>query len=78
MQCKFHESRCFISSNYERTWGLVSTKYFLNFPGGSVLKDLLAIARDPGDPRVRKIPWRRQWQLTLVLWLEKSHLAQGL
>ena len=31
----------------------------MGFPGGSVAKNLPAIA---GDPRVSKTPWRKEWQ----------------
>ena len=34
--------------------------------GGSAVKNLVASARDRFDPWVRKIPWRREWQLTPV------------
>ena len=30
------------------------------------------------DPWVRKIPWRRKWQSTLVFLPEKSHAQRGL
>ena len=42
-----------------------------------VVKDLSASAGDARDvgliPWLRKIPWRRKWQPTLVFLLEKSH-----
>ena len=46
------------------------------FPGGSVLKNPPANAGDVGDwvePWVGKIPWRRRWQLPLVLLPGKFH-----
>ena len=36
------------------------------FPGGAVVKNVPANAGDARDPWVRKIPWRRKWQLTPV------------
>ena len=34
---------------------------YMDFPGGSVVKNPLADARDNGfDPSVGKIPWRRK------------------
>ena len=30
------------------------------------------------DPRVRKTPWRKKWQLTPVFLLRKSHEQRGL
>ena len=40
-------------------------EFFIGFPGGSVVKNLPA-RRQGFDPWVRKIPWRRKWQPTLV------------
>ena len=46
-------------------------------PGGSVVKNLPANARrcrrHEFDPWVRKIPWRKKWQLTPVFLSGKSH-----
>ena len=56
-------------NNWGDTLSLLITK---GFPGGSVEKNLSANA---GDRRCRchpctgKIPWRRKWQPTLVLFL---------
>ena len=44
----------------------------LGFPGGSVVKNP-ACMRCSFDPWVRKIPWRRKWQPTLVFLPGKSH-----
>ena len=44
------------------------------FPGGSAVMSLPANAGDPGyDPWVGKIPWRREWQPTLVFLLGEFH-----
>ena len=49
----------------------------LGFPGGSVVMN--PPAGDLGlDLRVRKIPWRRKWQPTPVLWPGKSHGQRSL
>ena len=46
-------------------------------PGGSVVKNPPANARDTGDnifnPWVGKMPWRRKWQPTTVFLPGKSH-----
>ena len=48
-----------------------------DFPGGSVVKNLPANAgvawRCRFNPWVRKIPWRRKWQLTPVFLPRKFH-----
>ena len=55
-------------------------KQTLGFPGGSVIKNLSANARDsnfiPGS--VEKIPWRRKWQPTPVFLPGKSHGQRSL
>ena len=44
------------------------------FPGSSVVKKLPANSGDTSlIPGVRKIPWRRKWQLISVFLPEKSH-----
>ena len=52
------------------------------FPGGSVVKNLPANARDVGDSDfhswVRKIPWRRKWPPTPVSLTGKSHGQRSL
>ena len=44
----------------------------MGFPGGRVVKNPPATVGDTRDsdsnPWVRKIPWRRKWQLTPVAW----------
>ena len=39
---------------------------FIYFPGGSVVKNLTAIKETRVWSQVRKIPWKRAWQLTPV------------
>ena len=49
------------------------------FPGGSVVKNLLANAGDVGYPWVRKISsWRRKWQPPQVFFPGKSHRQRNL
>ena len=43
------------------------------FPGGSGSKEPLQCRRRGFDPWVRKIPWRRKWQPTLVFLPGESH-----
>ena len=50
----------------------------LGFPGGSVLKNPLANARDGFNPWVGKIPWRRKWQHTPVFLPGESHGQRSL
>jgi len=46
----------------------------VGFPGGSDGVVSACIEGDPGSiPWVRKIPWRRKWQPTLVLLPGKFH-----
>ena len=46
--------------------------------GGSAVKNLVASARDRFDPWVRKIPWRREWQLTPVFLPGEFHGQRSL
>ena len=58
-----------------------SCKYLLGFPGGSGGKNPPAMQsheRHGCNPWVRKIPWRRARQLTLVFSPEKSHGQRSL
>ena len=56
----------------------------MGFPSGSVVKKKKKSAYRAGhivdsfDPWVRKIPWRRKWQLTPVFLPEKSHRQRSL
>ena len=53
----------------------------MGFPGGSVVKNPPANvggARGGFDPWVRKIPWRRKWQLTPVFLPGECHGQRGL
>ena len=45
--------------------------YHMGFPGGSVEKNPSAKQETWLGPWVRKIPWRRKWQLTLIFLPEK-------
>ena len=45
---------------------LLPDRHSWGFPGGSAVKNLLAMRRPGFDPWVRKIPWRRAWQPTTV------------
>ena len=53
----------------------MSTK---DFPGGSMVKNLPINARDGFNPRIGKMPWRRQWQLTPVFSPGKFHGERSL
>ena len=51
------------------------------FPDGPVVRNLPANAediREGFDPWVRKTPWRRKWQPTLVLLPGESHGQRSL
>ena len=53
----------------------------MGFPGGSVVKNLLAmqeVQRRGFHPWVRKIPWRRAWQPTPVFLPGESHGQRSL
>ena len=51
----------------------------MGFPHGSVVKNPPAVQeRRRFDPLFRKIPWRRKWQLTLVILLGESHGQRSL
>ena len=58
------------------------TQYLWSFPGGSVVKNppsnVNRCRRHGFDPWVRKIPWRRKWQLTPVFLPGKSHGQRSL
>ena len=50
-----------------------------NFLGGARAKESTCQCRRHGlDPRVRKMPWRRAWQPTLVFLPGKSHGQRSL
>ena len=55
---------------------LVSFSFSLGFPGGSVVKNLPANAGDMCS--IKKIPWRRKWQLTPVFLPGNSHGQRSL
>ena len=53
----------------------VTYNEILGFPGAQMVKNLPAMQETWVQPWVRKIPWRREWQLTPVFLyscLEKS------
>ena len=52
----------------------------IRFPGGAVVENLPTHAGDTGTVSiwVRKIPWRRKWQPTLVFLPGKSHGQRSL
>ena len=54
----------------------------MGFPGGTSGKELACQCRRPKrhefDPWVRKIPWRRKWQLTPVFLPGESHGQRSL
>jgi len=54
----------------------------LNFPGGSVVKNLPANAEDAGlIPGSGRFPWRREWQPTLawgIPWTEEPDGLQSI
>ena len=45
----------------------------MSFPGGSVVKNPPGMQEPWVDPWVRKVPWKKAWQPTLVFLLRKSH-----
>ena len=61
---------------------LLLTNMRKGFPSDSVVKKILLQYRRHGkrgfDPWVRKIPWRKAWQPTLVFLLGESHGERSL
>ena len=55
-----------------------SSKEERGFPGGSVVKSSPANVGDGSDPWVRKISWRRKWQLTPEFLPGRSHRQRSL
>jgi len=55
-------------------------KKFLNYPGGLLrwLRICLQCGRPEFNPWVRKIPWRREWQLILVFLPGEFHEQRSL
>ena len=49
-----------------------------SLPGGASGKESRRCKRCRFDPSVRKIPWRKEWLLTPVFLLEKSHGQRNL
>ena len=64
------------------TLNFIDRSYTLHpkgLPGGTNGKEPAGQCRRHGsNPWVRKIPWRRKWQPTLVFLLEKSHAQRSL
>ena len=57
----------------------MTNTHYSAFPGGSDDKASVYNVGDPGfDPWVGKIPWRRKWQPTVVLFPRKSHGLRSL
>ena len=71
-----------------RTWSTRASGCFLTdpavvisraFPGGSVVKNPPATARDAGSiPGLGRFPWRRKWLPIPVFWPGKSHGQRSL
>ena len=67
-----------IRHNWMRNWTeRIYQNTYTGFPGGTVVKNLLANAGDTRDtgfhPWVRKVSWSRKWQLTPVFLPGKFH-----
>ena len=56
---------------------LWSVSYLPSFPGGSDSKESVC-RRRKFDRWFRKIPWRREWQSTVVFLLEEFHGQRSL
>ena len=64
--------------NDTKTVEKVSWDGTLGFPGGSVERIYLQCGRTGFDPWVGKIPWRREWQPTPVIWPGESNGQRSL
>ena len=62
--------QCRLKVGLRELWGMI--KYSTDFPGGSIIKNLLAKQETRFSLWVGKIPWRRKWQPTSVFLPEKS------
>ena len=61
------------------TYHEYSSAHYLDLPGGSDIKESAWQCRRPGfDAWLGKIPWRREWQPTLVFLPGKSHGQRSL
>ena len=57
-----------------KTWNSIFIHWFIGLPWWLRWWRVCLQCRRPGfNPRVRKIPWRRAWQLTPLFLLGKSH-----
>ena len=61
-----------------RTSYSVGSDLCKGFPRGTVAKSPSANRRREFDPWVEKIPWRRNWQPTPVLWPGEFHGSKTL
>ena len=53
----------------------INSQGLKGFPGGSEVKAVCQQCRRPGfNPWVRKIPWRRKWQLSMWYWMKRSRV----
>ena len=83
LKCEFHNC-CSVFSFHQVGQdgenGLQLDIYLLptGFPGGSVVKNLLALQDTWFDPWARKISWRREWQPTPGFWPGESHGQRSL
>ena len=60
-------------------YNIGTTRYYMGFPGGSVVKNPPANAGDVGSILgLGKIPWKRKWQPSPVLLPRKSHGQRSL
>ena len=59
-------------------WASLVTQAVKKISGGKEKKICLQYRKLGFDPWGRKIPWRRQWQPTQVLWPKKSHGEKSL
>ena len=66
-----------VVANSKVSFFLWMSKYSIDFPCGSVVKNLPAMQETLVDAWVGKIPWRRKWQLTPVFLLGKSQQGGG-
>ena len=65
--------------SWERTLCCEMLVISSSFPGGSDGKESACSAGDPGlIPRVRKMPWRKEWQSTPAFLPEESHGQRSL
>ena len=72
-------ARSWLSASRDKSSGHHGISDWKQEPSWGSLEMLLAAAPRPGfDPWVGKIPWKREWQPTSVIWSEKSHGKRSL